>query len=141
MTEELRKQLDEMIRSMHFLRTEAGSLEFDKIFAQTRSLAQTPEERKEAGAYLREQMKLRRKRPDVDVKKYLAEVQDMVSLSYIAKQYFNKDRSWLYHRINGSLVNGKPAAFTEQELTILSDSLKDIGIKLSEISTSITHRL
>lgn len=141
MTEDLKNRIDEMIKSMHLLRTGSGTVEFDKLFDQVRKLATTPEERKEAGVYLREQMRIRRKRPDVDVKKIVQEAQDVVSLSYIAKRYFNKDRSWLYQRINGTLVNGKPAAFTEQELTILADSLKNIGLKLSDISKSINQSL
>lgn len=71
----------------------------------------------------------------------ISEVQDVVSLSYIAQEYFKKDRSWLYQRINGTLVNGKPATFTENELMILADSLKDIGLKISEISKSINQSL
>lgn len=141
MTEDLRNKIDVMIKSMHLLRTESGTVEFDKLFDAVRKLATTTEERREAGVYLREQMRIRRKRPDVDIKKIVQEAQDIVSLSYIAKQYFNRDRSWLYQRINGTLVNGKPAAFTEQELTILADSLKNIGLKLSEISSSINQSL
>ena len=114
MTDELRKKIDDMIKNMHLLRTEAGTVEFDKLFDNVRKLAVTSEERREAGIYLREQMRIRRKRPDVDIKKIVKEAQDVVSLSYIANQYFNKDKSWLYQRINGTLVNGKPAAFTEQ---------------------------
>lgn len=141
MTDDLKNRIDEMIKNMHLLRTESGTVEFDKLFDQVRNLATKPEERKEAGVYLREQMRIRRKRPDVDVKKIVQEAQDVISLSYIAKQYFNKDRSWLYQRINGTLVNGKPAVFTEQELTILADSLKNIGLKLSDISKSINQSL
>ena len=141
MTEDLRNRIDGMIKSMHLLRTESGTVEFDKLFNEVRELATTSEERREAGLYVREQMAMRRKRSDIDIKKIVREAQDVVSLSYIAKQYFNKDRSWLYQRINGTLVNGKPAAFTEQELTILANSLKNIGLKLSEISKSINQSL
>lgn len=141
MTEDLRNRIDGMIKSMHLLRTESGTVEFDKLFNEVRELATTSEERREAGLYLREQMRMRRKRSDIDIKKIVREAQDVVSLSYIAKQYFNKDRSWLYQRINGTLVNGKPTAFTEQELTILANSLKNIGLKLSEISKSINQSL
>lgn len=104
MTEDLRNGIDEMIKSMHLLRTKTGSVEFDKLFDSVKELTTTSEERREAGIYLREQMRMRRKRPDVDIKKMVKEAQDVVSLSYIAKQYFNKDRSWLYQRINGTLV-------------------------------------
>lgn len=104
MTEDLRNRIDGMIKSMHLLRTESGTVEFDKLFNEVRELATTSEERREAGLYLREQMRMRRKRSDIDIKKIVREAQDVVSLSYIAKQYFNKDRSWLYQRINGTLV-------------------------------------
>ena len=141
MTDELKNKIDEMVRNMHLLRTKEGSEVFDKLFAEARKLATTPEERREAGVYLRQQMKKWRKRPDVDIKKMISEVQDVVSLSYIAQEYFKKDRSWLYQRINGTLVNGKPATFTENELMILADSLKDIGLTISEISKSINQSL
>lgn len=141
MTDELKNKIDEMVRNMHLLRTKEGSEVFDKLFAEARKQATTPEERREAGAYLRQQMKKWRKRPDVDIKKMISEVQDVVSLSYIAQEYFKKDRSWLYQRINGTLVNGKPATFTENELMILADSLKDMGLKISEISKSINQSL
>ena len=36
-----------------------------------------------------------------------------ISWSYIASNYFKKSRSWLHQRINGSLVNGIPAKFTD----------------------------
>lgn len=62
-------------------------------------------------------------------------IRNLISLSYIAEHYFNKDRTWLYQRINSSLVNGKPAAFTKEELRIFSDALKDIGSRISETSS------
>lgn len=77
------------------------------------------------------------KRTDINMKEKLAEIQDVISLSYIAKHYFNKDKSWLYQRINGTVVNGKPAAFTDQELALFSDALRDIGSKISGASNSI----
>ena len=69
MTEDLRNRIDGMIKSMHLLRTESGTVEFDKLFNEVRELATTSEERREAGLYLREQMRMRRKRSDIDIKK------------------------------------------------------------------------
>lgn len=70
------------------------------------------------------------------VKMQMQEVSEMISLSYLAKHYFNKSRSWLYQRLNGNTVNGKPARFTEEELTTLNNALKDISEKLGSLSIS-----
>ena len=56
------------------------------------------------------------------IKLQLQEVAEIVSLSYLAKKYFNKSRSWLYQRLNGNLVNGKPARFTKEELQLAKDN-------------------
>ena len=70
------------------------------------------------------------------IKLQMQEVASIISLSYLAKRYFNKSRSWLYQRMNGNIVNGKPARFTEDELAILNSALKDISKKLGSLSIS-----
>ena len=64
---------------------------------------------------------------------------DALNLSYIAKHYFNKDRTWLYQRLNKSTVNGKPASFTNAELHTLSQSLEELSQQLHLISTQLTR--
>lgn len=118
--------------------TKEGKDLSDKLLADAMALTVTPEEKKEAGSYLLEAMK-RRRRPDVDVKAMLSEISDALSLSYIAKQYFGKDKSWIYQRMNNATVNGKPVYFTNDELKTLADSLGDLSNRLSAIS-SIIHR-
>ncbi|MFT4205065.1 MAG: DUF5053 domain-containing protein [Chitinophagaceae bacterium] len=71
---------------------------------------------------------------EISLKIKLAEVSEIVSLSYIAKKYFNKQRTWLYQRINGNIVNGKEANFNDTEIKTLNFALKDISKKLSTIS-------
>lgn len=71
------------------------------------------------------------------LREQLKDIVPIVSLAYIAKTYFNKTRQWLYQRVNGSNVNGKPAKFTPQEIEILNRALKDIGHKLSSIHISL----
>lgn len=68
------------------------------------------------------------------IRQQLGEVPDILSMSYIAKNYFGKSRTWLYQRINGNNVNGKPAYFTRSERKQLQDALHDIGKKLSAIT-------
>ena len=70
------------------------------------------------------------------IKLQLQEVAEIVSLSYLAKKYFNKSRSWLYQRLNGNIVNGKPARFTDEELATFNDALQDISKKIGSLSIS-----
>ena len=67
---------------------------------------------------------------EAKIKVQLAEVSEIVSLSYIAKEYFNKTRTWLYQKINGNVVNGKEARFTESEIKTFNFAIQDISRKL-----------
>ena len=70
------------------------------------------------------------------IKLQLQEIAEIVSLSYLAKKYFNRSRSWLYQRLNGNIVNGKPARFTEEELATFNNALQDISKKIGSLSIS-----
>ncbi len=61
----------------------------------------------------------------------LKDILPIVSSAYIAKTYFNKTRCWFTQRINGNIINGKPARFNEEELAILKHALLDISEKLT----------
>lgn len=74
----------------------------------------------------------------IEVRKILSEVLPFISVSEFAKQYFDKSASWLHQRINGNEVHGKVAAFTEKELAILSDALKDVADKLNNAATVLS---
>ena len=65
-----------------------------------------------------------------DVRQRLGDIPQAINLSYIAKHYFGKSRTWLYQRINGNVVNGKPVFFTIAERRQLQEALHDIGKKL-----------
>ena len=64
------------------------------------------------------------------VRKQMEDILPCISLAYIAETYFRKSRHWLYQRVNGLLVNGKPAKFTPQEMETLNFALRDIGERL-----------
>jgi hypothetical protein len=59
---------------------------------------------------------------------------EILPLAYIAKNYFHKTRTWLYQRINGNLVNGKPAKFSKKEKEIFNQALKDISNRIGSIN-------
>ena len=65
------------------------------------------------------------------VRHRLGEIPDAISFSYIAKKYFGKSRGWLMQKLNGNIVNGKQASFTEGEKQQFREALKDISKKLS----------
>ncbi|WP_278717818.1 DUF5053 domain-containing protein [Bacteroides caecimuris] len=52
-----------------------------------------------------------------------------MSVSSLAKDYFEKSTSWFYQRLNENIVHGKAATFTDEELNILKDALKDVASK------------
>lgn len=65
------------------------------------------------------------------------DITDMVSMAYIAKTYFGKSRSWLAHKMNGDIVNGKTSMFTSEELAILKAALQDMSQKFGSLSLAI----
>ena len=81
------------------------------------SIAQIKDSHAEIDAYL--------------VRKQMEDILPCISLAYIAETYFKKSRQWLYQRVNGLLVNGKPAKFTPEELETLNYALQDMGQRLA----------
>ena len=113
--------------------------ESDALMAEAFALAKTPEEKREAGQYLRTAIS-RRKRTDIDVRGILGDAAEFLNLSYIARCYFNKERAWLYQRLNNSEVNGKKMAFTDAELAVLAGALKELSGKIDKIATQFSHQ-
>lgn len=70
---------------------------------------------------------------EINIKASLEEVSEFISLSYVAKKYFNKSKEWLYQRINGYTVNGKPAQFTNEEIGTLNYALQDLSKKIGSV--------
>ena len=67
----------------------------------------------------------------------MGEVTQMVSMAYIARTYFGKSRSWLAHKLNGNIVNGKAASFTDEERATLKYALADMAGKLGSLGVSL----
>ncbi|GHT53884.1 hypothetical protein FACS189451_06580 [Bacteroidia bacterium] len=67
----------------------------------------------------------------------LGEVANIISMAYLSQKYFGKTRHWLYQRLNGSIVNGKPAKFTTEEKVKLKQALQDIGHIMQNTSFKI----
>lgn len=71
---------------------------------------------------------------EVLVREKMEAILPMISVSYLAKHYFGRSSSWLYQRINGNRVHGKPAKFTTQELDKLRHALREISQSIAGIA-------
>ena len=67
----------------------------------------------------------------------LGDLPEALSLSYIAKKYFGKSRGWLMQKVNGNKVNGKVAAFTDDERLLFRRALQDLSEKMSAVAMNL----
>ena len=107
--------------------------EFEKVFSDIQNLSPKDKE-----VYLKENPlsfdvidKELSRIEDIVLSEQLSGIAKYISFASIAKKYFGKSRNWLYQRINGNIVNGKPAAFTEEEKQKLKKALEDIAAEIN----------
>lgn len=67
----------------------------------------------------------------------LGDVSRYVSLAQISSDYFGKTKQWLYQRIKGYSINGKPAKFTDIEKEQFRNALLDISNKIKDTALNI----
>lgn len=135
------QKLKDLMAEFRSLKTEEEKSVFDDKMKQV--LAEMdPEERKEfRKAFLasarRSVSEAKAIREEIETKLLLSGIDSYLSLSQIAQDYFGKSRSWLYQRINGALVNGKPAQFTPEEQQQLSNALLDISQRIKDTALKL----
>lgn len=117
-----------------YINAENSDTGTEKLSALKAMVIAEPEKYSEAFLELNQQKLSELK--ELNVKVSLQEVSEFISLSYIAKKYFNRSKEWLYQRINGYLINGKPAQFTDEELKTLNFAIQDLSKKLGSISVA-----
>ena len=61
----------------------------------------------------------------------------VLKVSYIAERFFGRSRSWLCHKLNHDIKNGKPDDFTEQERKTLKDALDTIAYEIQILSDNL----
>jgi hypothetical protein len=74
---------------------------------------------------------------EITVKMQLGDDFEYLPLAYIARTYFKKSRSWLYQRLKGNIVNGKPARFTSEQIKTLNLAFKELGNKMASIEVHL----
>jgi Domain of unknown function (DUF5053) len=74
---------------------------------------------------------------DVSVKQKMSDILLDISLAKISMKYFEKSRSWLYHKLDGIDGNGKPIDFSANEKEQLRNALKDLSRRISTCADSL----
>lgn len=65
------------------------------------------------------------------------DVAKVLKVSYIAERFFKRSRSWLCHKLNNSIVNGKPDGFTNEERLKLKSALATIAYEIEILSDKL----
>lgn len=69
-------------------------------------------------------------------KQALLEVYEEINWAYLARNYFGKTRSWIYHKFSGT-NNGKPDDFNEADRETLRNALLEISQKLVNVAQNL----
>lgn len=67
------------------------------------------------------------------VRQALNDVYEEVNWAYLAKNYFGKSRSWLYHKFGG-MNNGVADDFSDVDRDRLKYALKDIANRITVVA-------
>ena len=60
-----------------------------------------------------------------------------INIGSIARKYFKKSSSWLYHKFDGIDGNGKETDFTSEELDTLKAAFRDLARRLCEAADKL----
>lgn len=71
----------------------------------------------------------------VDLKR--EDIAKVLKVSYIAERFFGRSRSWLCHKLNNDIVNGKRDGFTIDERKKLKDALDTIAYEIQTLSDNL----
>lgn len=69
------------------------------------------------------------------------ELLDVINGAYIARRFFGRSRSWFSQKLNGAIVNGKPADFTKEELKTLANAISTITLELDALVDDILDNI
>ncbi|MCL1933503.1 MAG: DUF5053 domain-containing protein [Candidatus Azobacteroides sp.] len=136
-----KEEIEKLKREFITLDTEREKQKFDVKF-RNRIASKSEEERKEfADAFINsakeDTKRIKSFCNEVTVRMKLEDILGIVSMTYIAREYFRKSKSWFFQKLNGNIKNGNLTSFTEEELKTLSFALEDIGNKIKDTARLI----
>lgn len=72
-----------------------------------------------------------------DVKQRMSDILVAVSWREIARTYFGKSSSWLYHKLDGIDGNGGAGGFTHDEARQLKEALVDLSDRIRRAADTL----
>lgn len=71
------------------------------------------------------------------IQEQLANIKEILPLSYIARTYFGKSTAWLQQRIYGYRVRGRVYSLSEKDVCTLNEALQDISKKFGSLTITL----
>ena len=65
------------------------------------------------------------------------DIMKVLKVSYIAERFFGKSRSWISHKLNHNLKNGKPDDFTPEERNKFKEALETIADEIQSLAEDL----
>ena len=133
--------IKQLMEQMHYAKNEHDKKHVENIIKLQFSLL-SDEEQKAVKKEFLEGLDMKLNEADrlinkIDIALEIEEISKYISLSKISKDYFGHSKEWIYQRIKGYNVNGKPAQFTPEERKKLSSALEEISRMAHETSLKI----
>lgn len=74
---------------------------------------------------------------ELEMKKKMQDILVAISWREVARTYFGKSASWLYHKMDGIDGNGGRGGFTQEEALQLKGALVDLSDRIRRCADSI----
>jgi hypothetical protein len=87
------------------------------------------------GNYVNDDLLLEQE-PEI-MREKLTDILVAISWREIARTYFNKSASWLYHKLDGIDGNGGKGGFTDSEREQFRGALYDLSARIRNVADSI----
>lgn len=72
-----------------------------------------------------------------DAKARLSDIIVDISWREIARRYFGKSSSWLYHKLDGIKGDGTPGGFSPDEAERLKSALNDLSARIADAASKL----
>lgn len=72
-----------------------------------------------------------------DAKSRLSDILVAISWREVARTYFGKSSSWLYHKLDGVKGDGSDGGFTQAEADQLKDALEDLAKRITTAASKL----
>lgn len=72
-----------------------------------------------------------------DAKSRLSDILVAISWREVARTYFGKSSSWLYHKLDGVKGDGSDGGFTQAETAQLKGALEDLAKRITAAASKL----